>query len=64
MLLHAAGDQHAWAAVVGSGSPPGYDPFFPIGNGEALAAEIPDARLARLGRTGHRLPARAIPIVA
>jgi pimeloyl-ACP methyl ester carboxylesterase len=40
------------------------DPFFPIGNGEALAAEIPDARLVRLGRTGHRLPAHAIPIVA
>jgi pimeloyl-ACP methyl ester carboxylesterase len=40
------------------------DPFFPIGNGEALAAEIPDARLVRLARTGHRLPAHAIPIVA
>ena len=40
------------------------DPFFPIGNGEALAAEIPHARLVRLGRTGHRLPAHAIPAVA
>ena len=40
------------------------DPFFPIGNGEALAAEIPDARLVRLGRAGHRLPAHAVPIVA
>jgi pimeloyl-ACP methyl ester carboxylesterase len=40
------------------------DPFFPIGNGEALAAEIPDARLVRLGRAGHRLPAHAAPIVA
>ena len=40
------------------------DPFFPIGNGEALAAEIPDARLVRLGRAGHRLPAHALPIVA
>jgi hypothetical protein len=29
VLLHAAGDQHAWASVVGSGSPPGYDPFAP-----------------------------------
>ena len=26
------------------------DPFFPIGNGEALAAEIPGARLVRLGQ--------------
>jgi len=29
VLLHAAGDQHAWASIVGSGSPPGYDPFAP-----------------------------------
>jgi pimeloyl-ACP methyl ester carboxylesterase len=40
------------------------DPFFPIGNGEALAAEIPDARLVRLGRAGHRLPAHAIAAIA
>jgi pimeloyl-ACP methyl ester carboxylesterase len=40
------------------------DPFFPIGNGEALAAEIPDARLVRLHRTGHWLPAHAVPAVA
>lgn len=40
------------------------DPFFPIGNGEALAAEIPDARLVRLDRTGHGLPAVAMPAVA
>jgi uncharacterized protein (TIGR03086 family) len=31
VLLHAAGDQHAWASIVGSGSPPGYDPFAPPG---------------------------------
>lgn len=40
------------------------DPFFPIGNGEALAAEIPDARLVRLARTGHWLPAHAVPAIA
>jgi pimeloyl-ACP methyl ester carboxylesterase len=40
------------------------DPFFPIGNGEALAAEIPHARLVRLNRVGHRLPAHAVPVVA
>lgn len=39
------------------------DPFFPIGNGEALAAEIPGARLVRLDRTGHGLPAHAVPTV-
>jgi pimeloyl-ACP methyl ester carboxylesterase len=40
------------------------DPFFPIGNGEALAAEIPHARLVRLDRVGHWLPAHAVPAVA
>lgn len=40
------------------------DPFFPVGNGEALAAEIPHARLVRLDRTGHWLPAHAVQAVA
>ena len=40
------------------------DPFFPIGNGEALAAEIPNAHLVRLDRVGHRLPAHAVTAVA
>ncbi|MDQ2653997.1 MAG: alpha/beta fold hydrolase [Chloroflexota bacterium] len=40
------------------------DPFFPIGNGEALAAEIPGARLVRLAGAGHLLPAHAIPTLA
>ena len=40
------------------------DPFFPIGNGEALAAAIPNARLVRLARTGHWLPAHALAAVA
>jgi nitric oxide synthase oxygenase domain/subunit len=31
---------------------------------EALAAEIPHARLVRLDRVGHRLPAHAVPVVA
>jgi uncharacterized protein (TIGR03086 family) len=29
VLLHAAGDQHVWASIVGSGSLPSYDPFAP-----------------------------------
>ena len=29
------------------------DPMFPIGHGEALAEEIPDARLLRLEGAGH-----------
>ena len=40
------------------------DPFFPIGNGEVLAAEIPNARLVRLAGVGHGLPAHVVPVVA
>jgi len=29
VLFHAAGDQHAWASVVGAGTLPSYDPFHP-----------------------------------
>ena len=29
VLFHAAGDQHAWASIVGAGSLPSYDPFDP-----------------------------------
>jgi pimeloyl-ACP methyl ester carboxylesterase len=32
------------------------DPLFPIAHGEALAREIPGARLLALERTGHELP--------
>ncbi|WP_225993842.1 alpha/beta fold hydrolase [Actinomadura rudentiformis] len=34
------------------------DPFFPIGNGQALAREIPGAELIRLPGTGQELPPR------
>ncbi|GGV13357.1 hypothetical protein GCM10010182_37400 [Actinomadura cremea] len=34
------------------------DPFFPLGNAEALAAEIPRAELIVLPRTGQGLPSR------
>lgn len=34
------------------------DPLFPIGNAEALAAEIPGARLETLSGIGHELPPR------
>jgi len=29
VLLHAAGDQHAWASSVGTSPPPAYNPFAP-----------------------------------
>ena len=34
------------------------DPLFPIGHGEALAAEIPGARLVPLDGVGHEIPPR------
>ncbi|MEU7893234.1 alpha/beta hydrolase [Nonomuraea sp. NPDC049152] len=35
------------------------DPFFPLGNGEALAREIPSASLLTVEGAGHELPRRA-----
>lgn len=39
------------------------DPFFPIGNGEALASEIPDAELLTLPKTGQELPRQLWDVV-
>ena len=47
VLLHAAGDQHVWASIVGSGPLPGYDPFAPPrqlnGNTRQLITDAVDA---------------------
>jgi uncharacterized protein (TIGR03086 family) len=47
VLFHAAGDQHAWASVVGSGSLPSYNPFDPPrrldGGVEATVAKAVEA---------------------
>nr|WP_296071087.1 alpha/beta hydrolase [uncultured Actinoplanes sp.] len=40
------------------------DPFFPYGNGVALAAEIPGARLLPLPGIGHGIPRATWPAVA
>jgi pimeloyl-ACP methyl ester carboxylesterase len=40
------------------------DPFFPIGNGEALAREIPDARLLVLEQAATAIPVAAVDEVA
>ena len=40
------------------------DPFFPVGNGEVLAAEIPAARLLVLDDMGTALPHAAADRVA
>ena len=39
------------------------DPLFPLPHGEALAREIPAARLVVLARTGHELPRENWPVV-
>lgn len=39
------------------------DPMFPVGNGEALARDIPGARFVALPGGGHELPPRAWPAV-
>ena len=39
------------------------DPLFPLPHGEALAREIPGARLLVLPRTGHEFPRRNWPLV-
>lgn len=39
------------------------DPLFPYSNGQALAAEIPGARLIALVQTGHELPRRIWDVV-
>lgn len=41
-----------------------HDRFFPLGNGEALAREIPGARLLVLDRAATALPALAADEVA
>ena len=40
------------------------DPFFPVGNGEALAREIPGARLLVLERASTAIPVAAVGEVA
>lgn len=39
------------------------DPMFPLSHGEALAREIPNARLVALPRTGHEFPRENWPLV-
>jgi pimeloyl-ACP methyl ester carboxylesterase len=39
------------------------DPMFPLAHGEALAREIPGARLVALAHTGHEFPRENWPLV-
>jgi len=40
------------------------DPLFPYGHAQALADEIPGARLVRLDKVGHQMPPRPVWDVA
>jgi uncharacterized protein (TIGR03086 family) len=40
VLLHAAGDQHAWASCVGSSPLPSYDPFAPPRHLDATTEDL------------------------
>lgn len=40
------------------------DPFFPVGNGEAIAREIPGARLLVLDDAGTAVPVAAVDVIA
>jgi uncharacterized protein (TIGR03086 family) len=40
VLLHAAGDQRAWASSVGSSPPPAYNPFSPASHLDSTTGEL------------------------
>jgi uncharacterized protein (TIGR03086 family) len=42
VLLHAAGDQHAWASSVSSSPPPAYNPFAPAGQLDSTIDDLID----------------------
>lgn len=46
VLLHAAGDQHAWASFVGSGALPTYDPFDPPARPGVTVTDLVDSAVA------------------
>jgi uncharacterized protein (TIGR03086 family) len=45
VLFHAAGDQLGWASTVGSGTPPGYDPFDPPHRLDTGVMDVVDAAI-------------------
>lgn len=69
VLLHAAGDQHAWAATVGSAAMPSYNPFEPPREIEGGfvhavqgAAEVAAETWERLDRTEASVPTPLPPV--
>ena len=66
VLQHAAGDQQAYAAVLGEGAFPSYDPFAPSGELEGDALVLIEAPLAAASLAFSRVaaedPAVAVPL--
>jgi uncharacterized protein (TIGR03086 family) len=69
VMLHAAGDQHAWASAVGQGTAPAYNPFAPPtrpdGSFEDLLTAAIDAAAAawaRVDPTDQTVPTPLPPV--
>lgn len=59
VLLHAAGDQHAWASVVGSSAPPSYNPFAPPAQLTGTVDELIEPAIAAARSAWARVDANA-----
>jgi uncharacterized protein (TIGR03086 family) len=63
VLLHAAGDQHAWASSVSSSPPPGYNPFAPARQLDSTIGDLiePAIRAATAAWAGVDPAAGSVP---
>jgi uncharacterized protein (TIGR03086 family) len=59
VLLHAAGDQHGWASVVGSSPQPSYNPFAPPTQLTGTVDELVEAATAAASTAWARVDATA-----
>ncbi|HUP99799.1 MAG TPA: maleylpyruvate isomerase family mycothiol-dependent enzyme [Aeromicrobium sp.] len=71
VLMHAAGDQHAWAATIGSAAMPAYNPFDPpgdaVGGGGVASAvrgavEVASSTWAALNPAAATVPTPLPPV--
>lgn len=59
VLLHAAGDQHGWASVVGSSPQPAYNPFAPPTQLTGTVDELIEPAIAAASAAWARVAAKA-----
>lgn len=66
VVLHAAGDQHAWASAVGDAAPPSYHPFEPPARPDGSLVDLVDsaaqAAAASWSVADRSAPALATPL--